>query len=541
MMIKKVFSLRFVKLIKKTCFYFSLVLLSLLLVSCGSSYLFPDDTALWNERQKTYTKAKSEVESASELNFNFYIQTTSYMAGFITDKNSNYSQILLSATSPTVINPLVGNSGVKSFYRFDAKNYDTDNGYEPYEISNVQFQNYSLSDKSFYTIKWYFTQEARYADKYKRYYEEALATSPNRIYDYDVALNDAGGYLRKTMDYLDNNPDSISVIFTDLVDAKFQTDELMRWLAEYVSSDSQKSVSVFAFKIPYNGKVYSTESPVSYNGDRPFYVLVLGNVSNAEKYCSSFQADLEGKGLMGEHIMISASKVVRTAMNYVDSDDLIVETDDSIRLKDRRLLQNNDYLHETERSVYKNDSFRDTLFYKVNPAFDDENTIEITYKLPLYKYDFWTSNNENPKIPLELDVDIAVAEREGGEGNIWEKYDKSTAEIVKNSKAIVTDDGEISLSLYIDKEALRKIGPLDKDNRFRLNIKVKNNILLVKPQWINEYFYDGIIKSGRDDQSILGSHTIMPVSGLIDELIHAANVSDTQNNVVADLLLYLIY
>ncbi|MDR1914071.1 MAG: hypothetical protein LBQ68_06255 [Clostridiales bacterium] len=483
------------------------------------------------------------------MQFDFYVQATSYMNGFAAHKDSMLAEILSTASKSA--NTLT-DSKSKSYYRFDVKNYDTNNGFEPYRITESVY----LSDASklrrdttgFYSVEWYFEQPGRGAELYKEYYEDIVDKNPERIYD------ETGYYLFETLKYI--KEDSVSVIFTDLVDSKFETDKAIDWLTDYLSKDTNNAVGVLARKIPFDGPVYTVIGEHYYEnhynsdddagGGRPFYILVLGGVYNVEQYFDELKMSLSNAGIDCESIVFNGKKSdAPPVMNYVNGNDLPSEAVEAVinvgtwNSRPLRMLseQQSVLLQATERDVL---DFSDSLCLEINPNMKVENTVELPLNLPLRGFKFWGGDYITRNLSIEISADVSV--KAGGDEYEWLNVEEPE-KIAEGSTAIVSEENDsIKLNLLLNKSELREAAPSNSGCRFKVAARIKNNVAYIKPEWINQYLYDGVYSNIESDNlELFGSYTQAAVSDLFDRLIRAAENADTQNNTIANLLLYLIY
>jgi len=521
-----------------------------LFIGCGqTTFSFPDDSNLWRDRQRLYNDMISKEWTRHPVDFDFYVQGTSFMAGFVSDRDSCYARILMAATSTANSADLIGRARNSAFFRFGAVNRELDAAkFQPFSISNVQFENEALISREFYSVAWHFDQDGRQGGRFHQHYtnENRLAERPDRVYyeDLDPTPGVRGGYLRGIFEFL--NEDNISVIFTDFVDAGFHTDVTIEWLGEYLAKDPMNAVALLAFRIDFDGRVSTLvsgqPSGLDYRGDRPFYVLVLGNIGNVEEYANALRGYLSGQGINGELLLLNSAKSRITAMNYVNSEDLTGVSPPEGTLATMPLwpLQRiqSGVLDMAERRLVtaENPNISDTLFFQLNNSRNIPNIIEFPLSVPFYSFGFWFNVERSLCESLSLVTDIYVSDRDSE----WQS--RNAAEVMQGSTAVVSSDGNnIDITLRINRAELRRITPSSSTggvNRIRVGIRVENNVALSSPRWIDDFFHSGLNPS---NPSIFGSHTVLPVSGLFTELINSVNDMGTENNIVADLLLYLVY
>ena len=526
------------------------VLVFIYLTGCGgrNQFLFPDDRLLWDERAKNYGNGR--LEASNQIQFDFYVQATSYMAGFVATSDSAYSKIL--STSLSIADNMAKE---EKFYRFDIKNYDTGNAMEPYAISRAQFEQQVIADKSFYCIQWYFEQEGRHKELYREYLEKLATGDPDGIYDNESVSLD--GYLLNTLKHSYLNKNNLSVIVTDFVDARFDAESVFDWLSGYIMDNPDKAVAIMACKSLFSGKVYTGIHRKAYtyeNAMRPFYLLILGNVGDVEKYKNTIDTQLGSEKLGGgafESILLSGKKSNYPTMNYASQSDITndnVKTEyDEMPLSERRLMRLNEQNSKNILDISETNvlTLKDSLCYQINTGFENEESVAWALDIPLYGFSFW-KNDTNMKLTVDTEL-YASYTNDDASGYVWKKGNdilSDASQLVSvGSAAVISDDGNtINLNLTIDKGIIKRIAPLDKNNSIKIDAKVLNTLQYDEPPWLNDFFYGQAYTWISDDSmDDFGRYTVSAVSGSFSKLLRAANSSGADNNIVADILLYLKY
>ena len=525
------------------------------LSGCGSrnKFLFPDDRPIWDERTKNYGNGR--LSASNQIQFDFYVQATSYMAGFVAASGpagNAYTKML--STSLSIADNMAKE---EKFFRFDVKNYDSGNAMEPYSISRAQFEQQAIADKSFYCVQWYFEQEGRQKEQYREYLEKLVEGDPDGIYDNESVTLD--GYLLNALKQSYLNKNNVSVIVTDFVDARFDTESVFDWLSGYIMDNPDKAVAIVACKSQFSGKVYTGIKRKAFtyeNAERPFYLLILGNISDVENYKNTLDSQAGGDKLGGgaasyQSILLSGRKSNYPTMNYASQSDITMDNVktayDEMPLSERRLMRLNEQnskniLDLSEANVL---TLKDSLCYQINTGFENDESVAWEFNIPLYGFSFW-KNDTNMKLAIDTEL-YASYSNDDSSGYAWKKGNDLLSDasqlVSAGSAAAITDDGNnINLNLVIDKSILKRIAPLDKNNSIKIDAKVINTLEYEEPSWLNDYFY-GQAYTWISDENMdnFGRYTVSTVSGSFSKLIRAANSSGTNNNIVADILLYLKY
>lgn len=484
------------------------------------------------------------------LRFDFYFQATSYMAGFISGEAPSFPGVVSSALK-TAAQSFTAKDGMR-FYRFDVQNYDTGNGFEPYRLQQYQVEQEALGDEGFYSVAWYFNQDGRFPESYRGAYEDWMASRPDEIYDI------SGPYLLNTLDYIDKK--NISVIFTDLTDTEFSTKKVFDWLSGYISENDNNAVSICAFNGNFNGKVYTggyTEDEngaqtFSYDysgGKRPFYALIIGDAAVVDTYRDAFIQGAGPSTLIGSCIF-NGKKSVGAAMNFVGRSEVTRDNatlPEGANFKDLRIyeLQQGHFKAKDPALRYIINN-ADTMAYGISRSFEGEGAVTMSLTIPYRGLGFWY---EAKDAQFTSDISVYSAQKGDDGGMAWE-LNKNNPNLdlllsgARDNITVINENGHyyLNMQLKIDKAALNALGPLNKDNEYRFDIKINNSNYPKTPDWAGKCFYSGAItKLATDDVDYFGLYTVVSESGFFESMANASRDGGKDNNTIADILLYFVY
>jgi|GEM_PF-5572901 len=526
--------------LKRCLMLCGVVIVLLGITACSTEYHFPDDSGFHQERKEMFGTENQELSLQND--FDFFVQATSYMAGFVSAEGSVYPQVLSAASRSA--NEW---SGGKSYYRFDVKNHDADNTLQPYNISQATFEQFALARPEFYSVRWYFTQEGRRMNLFKEYYESILDSNPDGIYDA-VYRNESGGYLYQTLGQLNQN--NVSVIFTDFVDTDFEADKTMDWLSAYVADDSDNAVSIIALKSMFNGYVYTGHTAHVYqNGERPLYVLAIGPSNDIERYTTALQAALTAQNISHNALLLSGRKTGDPIVNFVGenaftADNVSTPYDGmpmSSSLLRRLSRENRQGLDATTIQLLE---YTDTLCFQVVKSSAENQLAEIDFMIPYRGAAGWSISSAEA---LDIEVELKFSDFDDDGKYAWRNGGLNADRLNQNASdsariLYAPNEEMIRVTLKLDLVAMLANAPNDSGYRCRISMKLKNNMAMQAPGWIQGYIYDGAYTTiDADNMDAFGATTIMSVSGGIERLLQTTNNRAKDNDLIADLLIYMLY
>lgn len=529
----------------------------LLLILVGCSRTPPDDP-------NPVVPASLHVQSVGQpgqysTNFDFYIQATSYMAGFSRaveqghDGEANYFAAILSLLSSTV-DQFGPNrpSGTRNYFRFDVTNLDGDRNV-PYILSRVQFEQEAAANPLFFSIPWYFEQDGRNQARFRLLYNEPFVNHYRTNFISDTISRANSG--------------NISVIVTDMTEHNFNTAGIVNSLSAVIN-DPNNAVFAFAFRLPFIGEVYDGTyplgadmphephiepwAPVWYEGTRPLYILVMGDAEDVKTYSRLLLSAFDRlDGLEVDYTLLHRSNAFDVVSNFTN-DTSIVRGDYSAEI----------YPGGPQISWYYNSGLQAVnhlvpggtealdehviLYLDVSSRFSGPKAgldIAIPFAPPL----FWEV--EGMSFYLTHTIEFAP-----GGGQDWQEFqlEDRVRAIMENSSIgwrQVTDEGSyttipynaltlnLRISLCRDTHSLRTIGNYAR-NRFRITTYVRATRDVTAPSWLHRYAYSGLYAL-INEPSIYGSYTI-GITEIMSVLSQRAANFDEASGVVAKILAYIV-
>jgi len=512
---------------KRKWLIFGPCLAVLVLAGCGS-VLKPEITGSFD--RPGYAGYVNPLPADEYIGFDFYIQATSYMSGFINDtadgavprKDRPYVKAL----------PLLSDTAQKwefpnqtgSYYRFDYENLDSDEFNQPYAIDRGQFENNAAAVPEFYSLPWYFTQDGRSPDKYEKILQ-------NKDNDYN-GLYDSQDYLSKTLSNLNKN--DMSVVVTDMIDSQLKTDGVINALSSRYIADDSMAVSIFAVKSPFYGNVYTignTRVPNNspYEGDRPFYILVLGAADKNYEYCMDLESQLKAKSVPYDYLYISSRKSGGVTENGVDgkAGSLAVTPGDADG--EGAFGVQEVYPNMMGAAEKKYLTMPDAIYYQIKEK-QAHGSASVSVAAPLE--------------PINTQYDPAAV----FSIQVWDRYeekwdaaaDARAADALKGSGVSLTDDNgitKLNLCFTMNTALMDDLGD-NVDSKFKINALVNNAASLDPPGWLNDYAYTGGPAADISSADAYGSTTI-GLGDIITALLNDANKYGNEKPLIADIVMYI--
>jgi len=489
----------------------------------------------------------------SPANIDFYIQATSFMAGFAraveqadTSTNKHFADIL--QLLPFAADLLDGGRGTiqRNFYRFDITNFDGD-GTTPYWLYGHQFYHEAAISPFFFSIPWYFSQWGRQPGAFEEFYFPP--------YENHYRTNFLSSTIRNT------NRDNVSVIVTDLIEHRFATEQIVSSLAEFIT-DSEKAIFMFSFRLPFYGNVYNATYPQEadmhhdgqgnwqmlwHDGTRPLYILVLGDAQDVFEYSYLLRSGLENlDGLTFDYMFFHRNNEINTTFNFHNYS--TIERDVTAHIYRNHGLQVRWYRNSGLVLQHENEEItpldeRVILYLDIIPNFAEPDArldIAIPFTLP----QFWMP--ENTEFYLTHNIEYLRDEITG-----WHPVSADRArDIMARSEidwANTTSLDELTLTLRINVEennpnqSIRPLGNHPR-NRFRVTTYVRVRRDNVLPGWISNY---SAVESNHYliHNPIIFSQYTVGLSQMLTQLSIRAGyfgVGEESSGIVANILVYAV-
>ena len=474
-----------------------------------------------------YSGYMNPLPAGEYIGFDFYIQATSYMAGFINDTDDSVPRgdrpfvKILPILSDTAEKWEFQDKASRNYYRFDYDNLDADMLNEPYYISRIQFEDDAAADPEFYSLSWYLSQEGRSPERFK-----SILTDGGNAGYYDNSY-----YLSKTLSNLKKN--NISVVVTDMIDSKLNTDAIISALSSVFIADNSMAVSIFAIKSPFYGAVYTMEDGLTpngsrYEGERPFYILVLGVMDKNAGYCSDLKGKFGQAGIIFDYQYISSRKSGGVTANGVDENGSPLEVTFGDEAGNGEYGIQEMYRNKMGKVEKANLTTPDTLYYQIKMKQSDGQAI-INVEAPL----------KTIGMPCDPNTDFNI--------QFWDSYDIKWSIIPSDKAAAVTkgsstavlkgNDPKLELRLVLNTETLDDLGD-GVDSKFKINAVVTNQKSLEPPEWLNNYAYTGGPVKDISSADVYGSSTI-GLSNIFTSLLYNADKYGKEKSIIADILVYI--
>jgi len=522
-----------------------IAIIFVLFFATGCGPTTPDDPDLMVPQRPGDTQHSNDDLGPASVNIDFYIQATSYMAGFAratgqAGQEGHFADVLYLLSYAA--NRLDGGVGaVHSYYRFDVINYDGP-GNTPYRLDGGrnQFEQEAAISPLFFSIPWYFKQDARHPVRF-----EELLLPP---FENHYRTN----FLSDTINRA--NRDHISIIVTDLVEPGFNPNSIIASLSNIIS-DQNKAVFMFAFRLPFIGNVYNNTyppegdipqpealdewQPLWHDGTRPLYVLVIGEADKVFMYSDLLISSLSAQiGLMFDYTFFHRSNGIDTVYN---------------------LHRDTPILRDTTAEIYRNpgpqvrwyngSGLRDEngllaesiiLYLDVHSTYR-EAYARLDVSIPFTMPPFWVA--EDISMYLTHEIEYLRSTRAG-----WYPVPTDTTQrIVDNSSISWASEDELRLTLNIDvarsghNQTLRTLGSYQ-INRFRITTYVHVRQDSQIPDWANYYASAENNPLRIQENSIFGEYTI-GLSHILTQLALRAGsfgYGEDSSGVAANIMVYAI-
>jgi len=519
----------------------ALILILLFITGCNSDTPPNDPDPVVPMRHET----GHTTGGMPSVSFDFYIQATSYIAGFAraveqaqAGVDTPFADILhlLSYAADR----LDGGRGYRrSYYRFDVINYDgCNNTFYRLDGGRNQFEQEAAANPFFFSIPWYFVQDARHPNRF-----EELILPP---FENHYRTN----FLSNTINRI--NQDHLSIIVTDLVEHGFNTDTIVSSLSNVIDNQD-KAIFLFAFRLPFLGNAYNNTyppeadmaggsnewQPLWHDGTRPLYVLVIGDASKVFMYSELLIAALTQRSLNFNYTFFHRSNAVATVYNFHENSTILRDTTaiiyrnpgPQVRWHNGSRLRSYDDRPLAEEAI---------LYLDVHSAFRQTYArldITIPFTLPA----FWAANDTS--LYLTHEIEYLHNTQEG-----WHPITNDQAQRIMGNSSVSWDGGnELQLAININVgrhgagQSLRTLGNY-RINRFRITtyVRIMRNSLM--PDWADNYASFENIPNRIQDDNIFGSYTV-GLSHILTQLsLRAGNFSEDEDTsgVAANILVYAI-
>jgi len=242
----------------------------IILSGCADNRAFPPDAFPIS----IFAQAEDEIQDDNILpRVNIYIQATSNMLELITGENSSYPQALRAVLDNA------SNWGTLQYhqyvFRMDVRNQERiamiDEFAYPLEPDQIhgrvgETRVYGVFDSEFYEFYWYVRQINR-ASRSFGYVREQFQHYPHHFISSVI----------REIHSLRNNEREISVIATNFLGNPNEGRDIYSQLTEYLVLNPNSAIATLGF----------------YNEGLPFYVLVLGSISEVSEYSAWLRESLQ--------------------------------------------------------------------------------------------------------------------------------------------------------------------------------------------------------------------------------------------------------
>jgi len=479
------------------------------------------------EEARYWQRTTNEV---STMSFDFYIQATSYMAGFAGQEESAFGDIM--RTLSNISMPwTIDRSARRSFFRIDVTNMIYDQ-HRPYQISAFQFENDAPHLPGFHCVSWYFEQDGGQTARFEQAFNEPFQ------FHYRNFLSDT------IREHIDRS--HVSVFITDMLDNGFDAERLSEQLISIID-DSNMAVVLFAFQLPFDGIVYNGTrplgndidhgnwQPITYQGERPLYALIIGCVAAVTSYSMAVNEELTTLNVPHQYAFFNRCNKVNAVFNLVE--DSLISAGNIINSGD--LPDGVQRLQRVEQPASDELQEGDVLYFNINRRDTHYQYVHLDLALPFELPDLWDIRN------LDFSLDLAVwsVDRPGDSSDYhhWVQVppDRIMDGLFYNSGVSLSAGREmLNVQLRINREELGRLCPFP-TSRYAIVITVNAYKETIAPVWVDRFAYSGspVMVS---DPSAFGQYT-MSLRDVVRMLSLRAGMYEQNPSVAANIIVYITF